>query len=133
MNTNVGIQNEGVIAWDGLASFPRDIRKHARFGFSFEVTDVIAVDAVFNIQSAPPSDEDDCVAGDFVPVAEVPTCAGPAEPAAQATITIPAGTPVGTICAGTIPCRPDAFIQIASASGDTDNVSIVMIRQGPVL
>lgn len=131
MNSNVAIQNEGVVAWNGLASFPRDIRKHTRFAWSFEVTAAIAVDAVFNIQSAPPSDADPCVPGVFVPVPEISICDNIAVPGPQATVTIPAGTPIGTICSGTIPCRPDAFVQLTAASGTTASVTAVMVRQGP--
>lgn len=133
MNSNVGIQNEGTIAWNGTTSFARDIRKHVRFGWSFEVVTAIAVDAVFNIQSAPPSDADNCVPGAFVPVPEISICDRPAVAAEQATVIIPAGTPAGTICAGTIPCRPDAFVRLVPASGDTANVRAVMVRQGPMI
>lgn len=133
MNTNVGIQNVGTVAWDGVAARAYDIRKFVRFGWSFEVIAPIAVDAVFNIEAAPASDADPCVPGTFAPVPEVAICDRPAVPAAQATITIPAGTPVGTVCAGTIPCRPNAFVRISPASGDTADVRAVLIRQGPMI
>lgn len=131
VQSNVGAQHEGVIAWNGTASFPRDIRKFVRFGWSFEVTAAITTAAVFNVQAAPPSDADPCVPGTFAPVPEVSICDSPAEPGPQATITIPAGTAVGTVCSGTIPCRPNAFVQLTAASGDTANVRAVMVRSGP--
>lgn len=132
MNNNVAIQNSGAIAWNGTASFPRDIRRHTRFAWSFEVVTAIAVDAVFNIQAAPSSDADPCLPGTFVPVPEISICDLPAEPGPQATIVIPAGTPAGTICSGTIPCFPDAFVNLVPASGDTANVRAVLIRSGPM-
>lgn len=133
MNSNVGIQNVGTIAWDGTTSYPADIRKFVRFGWSFEVADAIATDAVFNIEAAPASDADNCAPGTFVPVPEISICDRPAVAGDQATVTIPAGTPVGTICAGTIPCRANAFVRITSASGTTANVRAVLVRQGPMM
>lgn len=131
MNTNVGIQNTGVIAWDGTTAFPRDIRRHVRFGFSFEVVTALTQDTVFNVLAHDPSEANDCLPGASRPVAEVPTCVGPLVPAAQATFVLPAGTPAGTICAGTIPCYPGAFVSLAAASGQTAQVKAVMILQGP--
>lgn len=134
MNSNVGIQNVGTVAWDGTASFAADIRKFVRFGWSFEVTVDLAADAVFNVQAAPPSDADPCVPGAFAAVPEVAICDIPAEPAAQATITLPAGTPAGTICAGTIPCRPNAFVRLTPVTpANAANVKVVLIRQGPMI
>lgn len=133
MNSLVTIQNVGTISWDGTAMTPTDIRKFVRFSWSFEVVTDIAVDAVFNIESAPPSEEDPCVPGAWSPVPEIAICDVPAEPGPQATVTIPAGTPAGTVCAGTIPCRPDAFVRLNPASGDTANVRAVIVRQGPMI
>lgn len=133
MNSNVGIQNVGTVAWDGVTARGYDIRKYVRFGWSFEVIGAIAADAVFNIQSAPPSEGDNCVPGAWVAVPDVAICDRPAVPAAQAIVTIPAGTPIGTVCAGTIPCRPDAFVRVNPAAGTTANVRAVLIRQGPMI
>lgn len=133
MNSNVAIQNEGVISWDGTTSFPRDIRKHTRFAWSFEVVTAIAADAVFNIEAAPPSAGDPCVPGAFAAVPEVSICDRPAEAGPQATVRIPAGTAAGTVCAGTIPCRPNAFVRLTPVSGDTANVKAVLVRQGPMI
>lgn len=133
MNSNVAIQNEGAISWDGTTSFPRDIRKHIRFAWSFEIVAAIAVDAVFNVEAAPPSAADNCVPGPFVPVPEVSICDVPAVAGPQAQIRIPAGTPVGSICSGTIPCRPAAFVRLTPVSGDTADVKAVLIRNGPMI
>jgi hypothetical protein len=133
VQSNIAVGTVGTVAWDGTTARPMDIRKHIRFGWSFEVIGAIAVDAVFNIRSAPPSAEDPCVPGAFAAVPEVSICDSPAEPSAQATVTIPAGTPIGTICGGTIPCRPNAFVQLVSASGTTANVLVVGLRQGPTM
>lgn len=132
MQSNVGIQNNATIAWDGAAAFAHDIRKFVRFGFSFEVTGVIAADAVFKVQAAPPSVADKCVPGAFVDVAAITICQAPVAAGALAEFRIPAGTPVGTVCAGTIPCRSGAFIRLASVSGTTGNVKAVLVRQGPM-
>ena len=133
MNTNVGIQNVATVAWTGAAARAVDIRKFVRFGWVFEVTGAIAADAVFKVQAAPPSDADPCVPGTFVDVAEISICDRPAVPGPAAQVTIPAGTPIGTICAGTIPCRPDAFVRLASVSGTVANVLATIVRQGPMI
>lgn len=133
MNSNVAMQHVGTVAWDGTAAYPGDIRKFTRFAWSFEVTAAIVADAVFNVQSAPPSDSDPCVPGTFIPVPEISVCEAPfAIPGPQAQITIPADTPVGSICSGTIPCRPNAFVRLASVSGTVASIRGVLIRQGPL-
>jgi hypothetical protein len=132
MNSNPGIQNVATVAWNGTASRPYDIRKFVRFGWSFEVIAALAADTVFKVEAAPPSDADPCVPGAWADVPEVSVCERPAEPAATSQITIPAGTPIGTICAGTIPCRPNAFVRIVPVSGDTADVLIALVRQGPM-
>lgn len=133
MNNNVAIQNVGTIAWDGAAAFPADIRRFTRFAWAFEVTAAITADAVFNVESAPPSPTDNCAPGVFAPVEEVSICDIPAVPGPQATITIPAGTPVGSICSGTIPCVPNAFVRLAGAGGTVASVKGVLVRQGPTV
>lgn len=132
MNSNVAAQNVPVIAWDGAVAYPRDIRKYVRFAWSFEVTAAIAVNAVFNIQSAPPNAGNHCAPGAFVPVPEISICDSPAVAGPQATVTIPAGTPIGTICTGTIPCRPNAFVRLAAASGTVASVKSAMVLSGPM-
>lgn len=133
MNSNVAMQNNGLLAWDGAAAYPRDIRRHIRFAWTFEVTAAIAADAVFNIEAAPVSDADPCAPGAFAPVPEVPICDIPAVPAPQAQVIIPAGTPIGTVCSGTIPCRPNAFVRLTGASGTVASVRAVMILNGPMI
>lgn len=130
---NTASQNAGYPAWDGLAATPIDIRHHVHFSFTFHVTAAIAADAVFNVQSAPPSAGDPCVPGAFVPVPEVLTCVDgfAAVPGAQASITIPAGTPVGSVCVAALPCRPDAFVRLASGGGDVANVKVIAVLSGP--
>lgn len=132
MNHNVGIRNPGLIAWNGAAAFPRDITKFLHFGFTFEVVAAVAVDAVFNIVSHPGTLADPCVPGAASPVPEVALCDG-AEAGPQATVTIPAGTPIGTICSGTIPCFPDKFVSLAAASGTVASIRAVMVFNGPMV
>lgn len=127
---NYAIQHQPRVMWDGTNVRPIDIRKHVGFAFSFEVTTTLTADAVFNIQAAPPSSSNPCNPGTFAAVPEVATCEGGAE-AAQATVTIPSGTEAGTVCTGTIPCRNGAFIQLVSASGQTNNVLVAGVLSGP--
>lgn len=131
MNSNPGIQNVGTVAWSGTTAYDADIRKFVRFGWVFEVATTLVADTIFKVQAAPPSDADACAAGVFADVPEISICDKIAAPGPAAQITLPAGTPAGTICSGTIPCRPNAFVRLAAVSGNTSSVRAVLIRQGP--
>lgn len=134
MQSNVGIQHQGVVIWTGAATIIRDIRKHTRFGFVFEVFNTISADAVFQVQAHDPSPSNICNPGSARDVEAIATCAGPLEAGDElAQFVIPAGTPVGTICAGTIPCRPGSFLSLASEGGTTAAVRVVLILDGPVI
>lgn len=130
MNSNIAIQVAATIAWDGAASFAHSIRDHTLFAWSFEVVGTIAADAVFTVEAADASAADPCVPDAFSAVQEITTCSGAAA-GGDTTITIPAGTSVGTICGGTVPCRPGTFVRLVSTSGDTAEVRAVLIRKGP--
>lgn len=132
MNSNVAIQNPGRVAFYGGTGTPIDIRRHTRFAWTFEVTAEIAADAVFQVLAAPASDADNCDPGALVPVPEVVICSN-AVPAEQSLFTIPAGTPVGTLCAVTLPCRPNAFVQLAAVSGTTASLQAVITLSGPMI
>jgi hypothetical protein len=131
MNLNGASQHQGIVAWSGLAAAPIDIRRHVNYSFTFEVVADLAAEAVFNVQSAPPSDADPCVPGAFVPVPEVLTCIADwgVQPGPQASIHIPAGTKKGSICTAALPCRPDAFVQLVGVGAA--NVRAVAILSGP--
>jgi hypothetical protein len=137
MNLNVAAQNQGVLAWRAVAASNInpgiDLRHHVNFAFTFQVIDAIAVDAVFEFVAAPPSDADPCVPGPFVDVEEVLTCRASwgTMPAAETKITIPAGTPEGSLCTATLPCKPNAFIKVQPVSGDTGMLHVVAILGGP--
>lgn len=135
MNHNYAIQNQGRLAYSGIlaaaVSPDIDIRKHNGFAFSFEVVAAIAADAVFEIQAAPADEADPCVPGDYAAIPEVVICEAPAVPAAASTVTIPAGTAVGTVCTGTIPCRPGAFVTVIPVSGTVASVRVVATLHGP--
>lgn len=131
VQSNPAIQNVPALAWDGALARAHDIRNFVRFGWSFEVVAPILVDAVFRVQAAPPSNADNCVPGVFADVDAVATCVGEAVGGLFAEVTIPAGTPVGSICSATIPCRPDAYVRLASVSGDTVAIVGILLRQGP--
>jgi hypothetical protein len=132
MNNNVAIQNVGTVAWDGTTSYPGDIRRFTRFAWSFETTADLTADAIFNVEAAPPSPADNCLPGTFEPVEEISICDVPAIPGPQATITIPDGTLAGTVCSGTIPCVPNAFVRLTALAGQTPTIRAVLIRQGPM-
>jgi hypothetical protein len=131
MNFNYASQHQGVLAWSGTAAAPIDIRRHVGISFTFEVTADLAANAVFNVQSAPPSDADPCLPGTFVAVPEVLTCTADfgVQALPQATIVIPSGTKKGAICTAGLPCKPDAFVQLASSTGAS--VRAVAILSGP--
>lgn len=133
MNTNIAIQNVATVAWDGTTARAADIRPFTLFAWSFEVTADITTDAVFIVESADPSVADDCVPDTFSNVQDIVLCQSPGNTstAGDATITIPAGTVAGTILGGTIHCRPAAFVRLAADSGDTANVTAVIVRHGP--
>lgn len=122
MNHN-DLQNTVKRAWDGTAAYPANIVEHLYFSFGFEVTAPIVTAARFKVQAAPASLADPCVPGAFVDVEAIPLCDGVALAAGTlAEIEIPAGTPAGAICSGTIPCFPNVFVRLAAVSGDTANV-----------
>ena len=132
MNSNPAIQNVVSRAWDGSAAYAAEVRKFSDFGFSFEVIATITTDAVFKVQAAPVSAGNACNPGTFADVEAIPTCAGEALADGElAQIVIPAGTPIGTICSGTIPCRA-AFVRLASVSGTVASVLASHVRQGPL-
>ena len=135
MNLNHAIQHPSRVAWNGTTAKAIDIRKFNDFDFTFEVGTDLTADTVFNVMSAPPSDTDPCVPGPWVPVPEVLTCVAgfgiAVFPADQATIVLPAGTPAGSLCTAAIPCRPNAFVSLAAASGDTSFVNVTAGLHGP--
>jgi len=131
LNLGYAQQHQGKVAWDGAAPAAIDLRHHIGFGFTFEVVQTLANDTVFNVMSAPPDVADNCLPGPWEPVADIIICDYPAQPAAQATITLPTGTVAGSLCTASLPCKPDAFISIQAASGDTGSVRAVAILSGP--
>lgn len=131
MNPIPNIQNVPLIVFAAGVSTPRRISRHVRYGFTFEVTADIAVDAVFKFQAAPADAAKPNAPGAFVDVAEVAICSAVAV-GSVAKATIPAGTKAGTIFHGTLPCRPNAFVKLVAESGDTTNVIGTICLSGPV-
>ncbi len=133
MNLNVASQNQGVVAWTGTAARPIDLRHHVNYSFTFQVNAALAADTKWQFESAPPSDADPCAPGAWSPVKEVVTCMMPWGTVSNdnAEVVIPAGTPIGSICTGALPCKPDAFIRLAPTGGDVGNVTVVAILGGP--
>jgi hypothetical protein len=137
MNINVASQNQGVLAYTPIQaaalSPPVDIRNHVNFGITFQVVAALAADTIFEVEAAPADDADPCIPGAWHNVEEVLTCRATwgTVPAADSRITIPAGTPVGSICTATLPCKPDAFIRVVPVSGDSADVIVVVVLGGP--
>lgn len=131
MINNPGIQTPGVIGWDGTAAYPRRINDYVDFGFVFEVKQDLTADAVFAVQFAPASTTDDCVPGTFTDALDNAVCAGPDfDPSGPALITLKSGTPAGSVCSATVPCRGGKFVQLRHVSGGA-NVRAVILTQGP--
>jgi|SRR5262245_10915179 len=136
MNYNYASQSQGVVAWTGGATpvaTPVDIRHHIGFAFTFQATADLAADTVFEVQAAPPSQADPCLPGTFVDVPETLACESGfgATPGPKSSIMLPNGTKKGSICTATLPCRPDAFVQLKAGSGDTAKVNAVVTLYGP--
>ncbi len=137
MNINTATQHQGVLAWRAITAVNLnpaiDLRHHVNFGLTFHITADIVAEAKFEIVAAPPSAADPCVPGPQHPVEEVITCmaAWGAVPVANSFITIPAGVKAGSVCVATLPCKPDAFIQVEAVSGDTGKVEVVVTLSGP--
>lgn len=131
MNHNVGMQHPAVLAFDGAASIFRDITRHNYFGFTAEVTADLTADTVFQIVAADGTEADPCVPDTPFNVKEIPLCDPLITPDTDAIVTFPAGTPAGTLCSFTIPCRPARYVSIAAVSGDTDNMRVCLTLSGP--
>lgn len=131
MMINVGTQYPSRIAWNGTAGNPIDIRQFNWFAWTFEVGTDLTADTIFNVMAHNPLPTDVCAPDAPFPVEEVSICDIPAVPGPQATITLPAGTVAGTLCSGTIPCRPAAFVSLAAAGGDTSFVNAAITLGGP--
>ena len=138
MNINTASQHQGVLAWRAITAVnlspPIDLRYHVNFSFTFHVVADIVADAVFEFVAAPPDPANPCVPLlPQHPVEEVLTCRASwgAVPAGETNVTIPAGTKAGSICTATLPCKPDAFIQVEPVSGDTGKIEVVATLSGP--
>jgi hypothetical protein len=127
MNTNLAASITATIAWDGAAATPTKIAGVSTFAWSFQTTAAIAADAVFGFQYADPSAADPCLPGPWLPVAAVATCGTDAN--GNATLTIPAGTAIGSHCSGTLPCAPGAFVRLVAVSGTTASVKAVLLQK----
>jgi len=135
---NFASQHQGVVAWRAITAVNLqpavDLRRHAGFSFTFHVVADIVADAVFEFAAAPPDPVNPCAP--LLPqykVQDVPTCVASwgAVPVGDVSITIPAGTKAGAICTATLPCKPDAFIQVEPVSGDTGKIEVVISLSGP--
>jgi len=138
MNINTASQHQGVLAWRAITAVnlspPIDLRHHVNFAFTFHVVADIVADAVFEFVAAPPDPADPCVPLlPQHPVEEVLTCRASwgVVPAGETNVTIPAGTKAGSVCTATLPCKPDAFIQVEPVSGDTGKIEVVATLSGP--
>lgn len=130
MINNPGIQNKGLISWNGTTSFPKKISDFIDFGFVFETVAPLTADAVFVVQFHDADDADECTPDTGVDAPENAVCVGPLFSPGPATFTIPSGTPAGVLCSGTVPCREGKFISLRHVSGGA-NVRAVLMLQGP--
>ena len=130
MINNPGVQTKGLISWDGAVSYPKRIADFIDFGFVMETVGVLAADAIFVVQFHDADEADDCTPEAGVDAPAVAVCQGPAFAPGPAEVRIPAGTPVGTICSFTVPCRLGKFISLRHVSGGA-NVRAVTMLQGP--
>jgi hypothetical protein len=130
MNSNPGIQNTGLIAWDGTTSYTHKVTDHNQFGWVFEVKTTLVADAIFKVLGHPPSSGDPCVPGTGVIVDEILICQAPIVAGTDFQFVIPSGTPAGTVCSGTIPCVPDEFASLSHISGGA-NVRAVLLLHAP--
>ena len=135
MQFNVALQNPALIAWDGTTGTARDTIRFNQFAFTFEVVSALSADAVFNVMYHDPTEADPCLPGPAVAVPEVSICSRPAVAGPQATVTIPAGTPVGSVCVGTLPCRPGRFVSLALASAAPTGAAVraTIVFNGPTV
>ena len=138
MNINTASQHQGVLAWRAITaqnlSPPIDLRYHVNFSFTFHVVADIVADAVFEFAAAPPDPANPCVPlAPQYKVKEVLTCRASwgTVSTEDASLTIPAGTKAGSVCTATLPCKPDAFIQVEPVSGDTGKIEVVATLSGP--
>ena len=129
MNNNPGVQTKGLIAWDGAVSTPRRIQNWNDFGFVFETKAALAADAIFVVQFHDADSADECTPETGVDAPDVVICEAPAV-SGLAELRIPSGTPAGTFCSGTVPCRLGKFVSLRHVSGGAD-VRAVAILQGP--
>lgn len=129
MNNNPGVQNKGLIAWDGAVSTPRRIQAWNDFGFVFETTADLVADAIFVVQFHDADTVEECTPEAGVDAPDVVICEAPFV-SGLAELRIPAGTPEGTVCSGTVPCRLGKFVSLRHVSGGA-NVQAVAMLQGP--
>lgn len=131
MNINPLRQNDVTLAWTGSTATAVDLRTHTNFGISFQVIAALGADTIFKFQAAPPSTGDDCVAGTFADVKAVAKCDVPVVTDELYQVVIPAGTPIGTKCSVALDCIPNAFLRLASVSGETADVVAFIVKNGP--
>jgi hypothetical protein len=128
---NTAGQNLGLIAWTGAASIPREIVHHLYNSFVLETVGALAADAIFDIVAYDGTVADPCTVDIATerPVMVKPHCDYNAV-ATEGQVTIPAGTPVGTVITGTLACKPARFIALKHVSGGA-NVRAVIVLSGP--
>lgn len=131
MNHNVGMQHPALLAWSGSTAILRDVSRFNYFGFTAEIIAPLTADTVFRIVAADGTDNDPCVPGTPFNVKEIPLCDKNVTGDDDALITFPAGTPVGSVCTFTIPCKPARYVGLAAVSGETADVRIVLNLSGP--
>jgi hypothetical protein len=119
MKTNPGISTWGRIAWDGAAATPRDVTSHTQWAFFFEIPVTLAAPAIFEIVHYKALAANACAhdPATETPVKDIAICSPIALPAANARITIPAGTVALSVASATTPCEIGPFVALKHISG----------------
>ena len=124
--------NSGINTHAADALTANDISRYAQASFSLQVTGAIAADAVFNVMYHDDDGTGAPGAAQQVANRDLDTqWLGSAGTTTNATITVPAGTAVGTFVGAGLMGKPGKFVSLVAASGDTANVRATTLLEGP--
>jgi hypothetical protein len=131
MNLNYATQHQGRVAWDGTAATPIDIRRHVGYSFTFEATANVVADAVFNVEAARPMSRTSVRRGPSRRSKRWSTANSGRQRQGHRPPSRSRPALAGTVCTAALPCKPNAFVRLASGGGDTAKVKAVAILSGP--
>lgn len=101
---------------DGTTATFMETRGWLYFSFQFTATADVAEGegAQFEIQCAPPSEEDPCVPGDFEAIPEVVLCDQNTPPAETSILALEGPIAAGQTCYATAPCACNGFVTVVA-------------------